>query len=1044
MSGKFKVYKSSAGSGKTFRLTLEYLKLALAAPNEFGRILAITFTIKASQEMKSRILEAASAIAKSNDFPLQGQNKAIFEQLVKETEFNEGELRHRAKLLEKEILHNYSDFAVSTIDSFSHRLVRSFAFELNLPVNFKVELDQDLIAEMVVDRFMDEIGRDKKLTSFLQKVFLQHLENKENTNLRSKIEETADLMVKPESLKAVQALSNKKFSDLVKVRQNVWAEIGKLKQQIQEVAANAIELYKAKGLQANDFSHSDLPKFFTRIFDENYAEPSDRLQKQLNGDTTFYKSSAPTETKQKIDSISTMLSETGLLIAELIPRLRLLQHVAPHLDLLALINSLKKHHKDFQREEELFSISDFDTIINNEVKDQPIPFIYEKVGTWYKHILIDEFQDTSITQWENLLPLIIEMVDKQQKTLLVGDAKQAIYRWRGGETTLLSDLPKVKGKEAHQIQSLVREFNEHKLGENWRSRANLIDFNNEFFERLVQNPEFSDEAIYTDLAQNKTGQTRPGGYITIELFASDDQENEGAPDHKEKRLIKLVEQVKNLEDQGFNLNQIAVLNRTNTNNMLCSRALINAGIDIVSRESLLLKNHPLVCLYPAIIAWFIQPENQIVQAQITQQLYNVKAVKGNLHEMLVSMQSKRFGSHSAFAHWLQEYGLSFSLLDLTGLPYYSLWEKLLTHFPNNQSSAFISFFGNGLWNIIATNGNDAAFILDWWEEKKDKLYLDSAQMENGVKVMTIHKSKGLEFEGVIIPFADWSFSTFTDREWVTADMEDIDKVEQINIPITRSGLEGTALDDVYQTNRRNTLLDNYNLLYVATTRAKSELHIFADEKSASNKVNSLIDLFLGESRAYSKGEPVILKDDEAKKKIPRTRKTDYPRADNVLESIKIKNRSARIWNEEKRDSISYGNAVHSILSFIKTEDDVPSALARAYSRGWIKSDEAAEIENQIKELIHHEKLAKYFTESANLLSEQKILLPSGKLYIPDRMLLNRGSKAANLLDFKTGSEKNAHETQLTNYVITLADMGYKVNEALLVYMDPLKLKEVTT
>ena len=205
MSKTFQVYKSSAGSGKTFSLTVEYLKLALVNPSDFGRIMAITFTIKASQEMKSRILEATSAIALSREQPLEGRNLAIYDKLLKQLDFDANELVKKATELQKEILHNYADFAISTIDSFSHRLVRSFAFELNLPVNFSVELDQDLIAEMVVDRFMDEIGHNKDLTQFLQKVFLQHIEDKENTNLRSKIEETADLMIKPESLQPLKS-----------------------------------------------------------------------------------------------------------------------------------------------------------------------------------------------------------------------------------------------------------------------------------------------------------------------------------------------------------------------------------------------------------------------------------------------------------------------------------------------------------------------------------------------------------------------------------------------------------------------------------------------------------------------------------------------------------------------------------------------------------------------------------------------------------------------------------------------------------------------
>ena len=210
--------------------------------------------------------------------------------------------------------------------------------------------------------------------------------------------------------------------------------------------------------------------------------------------------------------------------------------MAPYIDMLALINSLKLHHKDFQQEEELFSISDFDTLINKEVKDQPIPFIYEKVGTLYSHILIDEFQDTSTTQWQNLLPLVLEMVDNRQQTLIVGDAKQAIYRWRGGETTLLTNLPAVNGKEPHEVQALNREYEGTPLTENWRSRATIIDFNNEFFTELLKNPEFKDQKIYDRFSQGKTTRTKPGGNISIQLFANDDKEKEDGQTSKEKRL----------------------------------------------------------------------------------------------------------------------------------------------------------------------------------------------------------------------------------------------------------------------------------------------------------------------------------------------------------------------------------------------------------------------------------------------------------------------------------------------------------------------------
>jgi len=1025
MPNKFKVYKSSAGSGKTFRLTAEYLSLALINPSEFNKILAITFTIKATHEMKSRILETANAIANSGSTPLFGGAKSMLEELKTTTKLSEEILIKNATQLVKYILHDYSEFGISTIDSFSHRLIRSFAFELGLPVNFQVELDIELIIDLVIDRMLDEIGENKDITAFMTDMFKEHVAEKENINVRRRIEQTAKTMLKPESVLAVETLNSLSLKELVEAKNTMRNLYYQKLNSVQHLAEQAVALYEGVGLAKEDFSGKKGFALLNNVVAGNFNVDIEAALKKLEKD--FYAQSAPANVQSSFDGISESLKAVCIEITEELPDLRTLHVVVPEIDMLCLISSLQEHHEQFRQDEELLSISDFDIMINQEVKDQPLPFIYEKIGTWYKHILIDEFQDTSVVQWQNLLPLVCEMVGDNRLALIVGDAKQSIYRWRGGEITQLPDLPKVKGISGPEIDVLTRQYVSPKMKSNYRSRNNIVDFNNELYKVIKDHSEFENLKVYKGHRQEKPRDWK-GGFVRLKAF---DETGLKKEEKQELRLVEMVATVKEVMERGYSPDQIVILNQSNRDNARCGIRLQEEGIPFNSKESLLVKNHPLPDVFAAFMQITLEFSDDIAYATILYGLNDIKPLQSNVHEFVAKLSALKENKYDSFKNYLDNSDCNIDLALLWTANPLEFYYHLLDRLQLPVDDAYLTGFTHAITEVFRSEGNSASAVNQYWEEARDELYISSDGGSIGVQIMTIHGSKGLEYEVVIMPFVDWDFNSKGERQWTKLNKVLSPKIPIANLPYSAKAMEGSSFDQQYADVRQMAMLDNFNKIYVATTRAKSELYIYTRKgpaKKSLKSMPSLLDYFLVHKNAAGEYESGQKTSPEKVEEVSNSEviTANHQRKGYEALGLEIKNNSQAIWKTEVQESIRFGNHVHAIMANISIKKDVDYAIDHAINQGWFTNESRAKIHEIISAITEHIDLASFFNTEGEVANEQGILLQNADVIRPDKVILDKAKKQAYLLDYKTGDERTAQ---------TITQLGYEVVEKKLVYID---------
>lgn len=717
------------------------------------------------------------------------------------------------------------------------------------------------------------------------------------------------------------------------------------------------------------------------------------------------------------------------------------------------ISLLHRAYKEVQQEENLMLIAEFNHLISGQVKYQPAPFIYEKIGSKFSYFLIDEFQDTGVLQFHNLVPLLAESLDNPDaETLIVGDSKQAIYRFKGGEVSQLNDLPLLIGSNENPIlaqhEATIRQhFSNEILGTNYRSKSNIIAFNNELFNLINSNDYFTaHRLIYENQAQQNL-ENNTGGYVEIKKFeqkknenkssGEDGEEPEEIMDKDDARCIEVLKIIKDATERGYSYRDIAILCRRKKEQPIYAQFLKSNNINIISQEGLKLANEISVALFPAFYAHFLDPENKIHLLNIATKMQHLGLIQVDLPSLnRKAIQPRQLRELAASA------GYDFTALyDLSLMDAWDEYEGWLPE--TSYSPAAHAYFAEYLFDFTKKNGNEFDLFYTWWEQNKDNLFIKSTDSVNGVQLLTIHKAKGLEFEIVILPAADWDFIIKKDSPyWFEADVPELHPLTHIYGYISAADSSNEILRAAYEVNAQKILLDNLNLLYVATTRAVSELYLLMGDNTTINdktnklsRINQVIQLFLGNAHEYSIGEKA--KATEKKQKASKINKKNIVGYQGPMANITIKNRSGTIWSEDKRERIEHGVTMHYLLQEIKTREDVVSVTEKAQMWGLIPPDLTDVIQEKLMAVVQHPALTAYFTQGQNIKSEQSIITTDGQEFIPDRMYFD-GNKV-NILDFKTGNKKPAHERQITGYASLLRQMGYSIGNLHLVYLEPLEI-----
>ncbi|MFH1937595.1 MAG: 3'-5' exonuclease, partial [Bacteroidota bacterium] len=709
----------------------------------------------------------------------------------------------------------------------------------------------------------------------------------------------------------------------------------------------------------------------------------------------------------------------------------------------------------FKRQHNLVHISEFNSRISRIVMSEPVPFIYERLGEKYHHVLIDEFQDTSRLQWLNLVPLVENALAGGYFNLVVGDGKQAIYRWRNGDVTQFTSLPALPDRDRNPLirqRELLfsRYFTEHRLESNFRSFPGIIDFNNRFFHWLSQHLEQRLQEVYRDLVQ-KPHPGRKGGYISLEFLTGED------PDltYTDGTINRTEEIVRRLLEHGFALEDMAILCRTNRQAARIARELILRGIDVVSSESLLLSYSQEVRFITGWIRFLFNPANTILQASIASflQVRGMLPKETNGLHALLSEIGLAEHPGDTLLNILQRNGWRVNQDQLLSLPVYDLCETVIRTFGlNRRADPYIQFFLDAVIAFSEKEEHSAADFLEWWDQQQNRFSIVVPEALDAVKIMTIHKAKGLEFRVVIFPFADESLrKTTKDYLWVELPPGDKPGLKTAFLPARKKMLE-TPFADQFREEQERTMLDLVNLLYVVMTRAKEQLYVL----SAPPPVNALelkslpviFATYLKETGVWEEGKNhyefgTLTGGQQTTGKMgDQVRSlTSLPSCD-WRPAIRIRHRAPEYWDmEDLSGRADFGNRVHALLAGINTAGDLEEAMKRALLSGAIAAEEEKRICQVASNVLKHPHLERFFSAEVAIRTEPEIMERNGETSRPDRVVFD-GEEVA-VIDYKTGKRSDSHRKQMERYARLLEEMGYHNVRKLLVYLgDEVEVVEI--
>lgn len=1081
----FKVFQASAGAGKTFTLIKEYLKLCLASegtvPN-FRNILAITFTNAAANEMKAKIVKELRNIIDSEKV----DPKSMEAKLLEELGIEDVALKRNAQSLMTQIMHDYSNFCVSTIDAFVQKLSRSFAHDLGLPSQYSVSIDTDEVAETITERLGLRITKKGDyLTDLLIDFSNNQFDNQRSTAIENQLSEfIAKLMTE----KAYQKDENNSIKDYPQYKETLDFLNGKtvdFEKDIQSQLNEFARLQKQFDLKDELFAYgkNGFISYLRKLSSKVYEQPSARFNGVLEKGNCFSKDAEKQLGKVQVDAINAALLPVLKSINEVVKDdLASFLFYKAQRDLLylyALRTQIRMEFKSLENEEEIVHISEFNKLLNTVMGDFSVPFVYERIGEHFRHVFVDEFQDTSILQWHNLLPLVDNGLANGNMSMVVGDGKQSIYRFRSGEVEQIVRLPEIYGKPENNAtflqyeQNLKDNFAFKNLDTNYRSFAQVVNFNNAFF-----------ESAYTKLSsdlQKVYKAEKPGTEEKVEIFQKiDKKDDEGLVqvelyDAEDKNHSNYCfERVKDIiddltETKGYQYSDIALLTRKSDYGSEMANYLNDNGIPVLSQDSILLKSSNEVQLLVNTLRYLINGDNETVIANVLYywKLTQVHAAhvhhddgqdpdfSGDISQLFGEVKAIAKGERAIeLAMGLGEAGLLQGTLAKATCLYDLCANLLLTFHFDTIHDAFLNYFMEEVFKSQFGIKEGIDDFLTYWDTKQDKLAVMSVG-GNAVQIMTIHKSKGLEFPVVIYPEAiidlDEKLNASRATElWLhpypdDLDFEAIPHLDKVLFKLDKNAENmGESARKKVDKEKESNCLDNLNLLYVAFTRAKQRLYVIA--KQGKEKKNIILDFLKNHqdhqvpgdgALVYRFGDSEFMKPkkqkEEAKKKALETESL----ASDWFGKIALDSNPTMVW-QSKSDKLSpreFGELVHQILAKIRTTADMERVLSPYLSDGTINQETADWIREKFLQMTQNPQIALAFDPSAKVKTECEIFYLSSETGV---IRLDRYAELPDviyLIDYKTGKEDKKHNSQVREYVNALKEMTDKPIKAFLVYLD---------
>ncbi|GAA4435056.1 UvrD-helicase domain-containing protein [Ravibacter arvi] len=1053
----FKIYSSSAGSGKTYTLTKEYIKLALNETNDsyYRHILAVTFTNAAAQEMKERILLMLRLFA---DNPKHPMLLDIAKELYPESAGNTvllqektDEIGRRAARIFTRILHGYADFSVMTIDSFTSRLVGSFTDELGLPFGFETRLDSDFLTE-AIDRVLARIGLtgEETLSEVVEKYYLEHAraEGAWGALPRHMLNAAGDLL-NEQSYLSMSRVSDLTLTDWQQIRQQLLTFLKEKESLITGLANDAFQSIESAGLSPSDFFQSarGIYGYFsaraqagnTKVWEapNSYVTKTIEEEKWSAGKVSTHAALAIENICGALTGayrqIETIRDEYGGLAA-------LFKAIAGQLFSLSLLNEIKREFDRLLRQNNQVHISEFNRKIIEIVANDPVPFIFERLGEKYHHILIDEFQDTSRLQFANLLPLIENALSYGHFNLIVGDVKQAIYRFRGGDMELLL---KLSGGQAAQITQLFdgsgafmadrlhlvgSQTDLARLSVNRRSFQEITAFNNDFFDFLARtNDRALGKAVYDEHFRQASGPATPsGGHIQIDFFEggkTDDNEEIPTGDEPDENTAPdpqvgaVIAQIQSLVSEGYDFRDIAVLCRYKKNAAKLAVWLQSSGVPLVSDDSLLLANSKYVALVVSFLKILHNPASVSLKLETALSLLQIRSPNppGGAEMDKIAIMS-RSGDPEVFFNWLSGFGIRFDTIEPGQLGLYELCEQIIARLQLNPDPVEYQYVFRFLDEVLRFEANRVSHLgdfLNWWEMSGKALSVTASDETNAVRITTVHKSKGLEYPVVIFPYADWKATPKPGtRLWVNLDHVEASeltasndspairgsKLATVAIPLSKN-LEETPVAAQYLDEVDRVLLENINLTYVAFTRPVQRLYLLAalptlpksPTASPPASLHFWLQSYLEEKGVWSPGQlRYILADGTRPQSVD---KHIEPGAAVVLTAPFGKGETANVQIKrnplfepgETDTTLELNRKLRHMMSLLPSADLLRPFLKKQVLAGLLRPEEVDVLEEKISEVLRLPGLDTVFAASNTRLSGE-IIQQGGDLLEADKIV----------------------------------------------------------
>ena len=1054
--GTLTIYNASAGSGKTHQLTGIYLEKLFRSRLSYRRILAVTFTHKATAEMKDRILNELDKLA-------TGRPSSYLTDISGSTGKSETTIRKEAGVILTSILHDFSRFSVSTIDSFYQKIVRAFARDIGLHSGFDIEIDHTMILSKAVDNMISSAANDSTVKNWLLMFARSNIEEGKSWDLKRSITALAGELFN-EKFRLLPIEDKEKLRD----KEFLVSYIGEMKAVMSDFTAyiklagqKAIGLFDRYGLTDDMFYQKGkgVPSFVRAAAAGEFRIPNSYVRSAAADPPRWYSGKPAPALEEALEAgLDGIVKDMVGYYDRNTAGYKTAKVILSYIYILGILSDILFQVRLITRDENVFLLSDAGELIYLITEKDQAPFIYEKVGNAFENFMIDEFQDTSVIQWKNFRQLMGNSMAQGFDNLVVGDIKQSIYRWRNSDWHTLRDLKRgVDGKR----------FISKPLGTNYRSCSNIIRFNNSLFSIIPaqieselsaegQVSEFSE--LFSEVVQKDPGR-KADGYVRLEFIEGTDEST-----WQEEVLKRLPALIESIQDRGYSASDIGILVRDNREGAVVLKEILDYSCscpeekkarynyNIVSGESLLLSNSPAVNFIISVLMALDNPDDMIARALMLRN-FLLATGTGDAGQVPLPGEDLIGFSQSYFPQGYREY-----LDGLKNQPLWNITERVIGFFGLGRFSfnvPYLNTFQDIVLGYASARNPGIASFLEWWNTEGVKKSIAVPDSQDSMRVLTIHKSKGLEFGIVILPFLSWNLdhkSFHSNILWAVPDSPPFNRLGIVPLRYS-SELSDTIFAEQYFDERLSAYLDNINLLYVAFTRAVSAIFGFAPAKPGNeNRIASVLKEAVAFAGNHSDGSPAFLHncfDPESGTlefgKLPDVQRelspgkglfvSKYP-VNDYTGSLKLKlhwEDYLRAGKSDAREKVTYGRLMHDLFSRIITSGDIQEAVRWMVRAGEITEQEQPSLIQKLHSLIDQEVVRDWFREGNTVLNEATVLMPDSGTRRPDRVIIRDGKTY--IVDFKFGEESGSHFSQVRNYRKILTEMGYDVAGAYIWYVD---------